>query len=84
MEHDHEKCRQIFATLSEYLDVELPPEACGEIERHLAGCPPCIEFARSLRQTVDLCHQFAPGEMPAPLTAQAREELLAAWRKVVT
>ncbi|HUD98644.1 MAG TPA: zf-HC2 domain-containing protein [Bryobacteraceae bacterium] len=42
-----EECQRIFAALSEYLDLELPPEACRELEAHLAGCAPCIEFAES-------------------------------------
>ena len=49
-----EKCKEVFSLLSEYLNLELPPDACQEIEAHLAGCPPCIEFAESLRKTVDL------------------------------
>ena len=63
MESDErtEKCKEIFSLLSEYLNLELPPEACQEIETHLAGCPPCIEFAESLRKTVELCRRYQPG-----------------------
>lgn len=54
--HDRtEKCKEVFSLLSEYLNLELPTDACQEIETHLAGCPPCIEFAESLRKTVELC-----------------------------
>jgi RNA polymerase sigma-70 factor (ECF subfamily) len=84
MEHDKEKCKEVFAMLSRYLDVDLPPDACQEVEKHLAGCPPCVEFAKSLRKTIELCHRYEPEQMPAPLSDQARGELLAAWRKVVT
>src|ERR1035438_689353 len=49
-----EKCKDIFSLLSDYLNLELPPDACHEIEAHLAGCPPCIEFAESLRKTVEI------------------------------
>ena len=78
-----EKCREIFSLLSEYLNLELPPEACQEMEAHIAGCAPCVEFTESLRKTVELCHQYRPAEMPEPLGAQAREELLGAYRKVM-
>jgi len=74
-------CKEIFASLSEYLDLELPPDACKEIEAHLAGCPPCIEFVESLRKTVQLCRQYRPAELPGPLGAQARQQLLEAYRK---
>jgi len=82
--HKHtESCKEIFAMLSEYLNLELPLEACREIESHLADCPPCIEFTDSLRKTVDLCRQYRPAELPAPIEAQARDQLLSAWRKTL-
>ena len=78
-----EKCREVFALLSQYLDVELPPEACREIEAHIAACPPCIEFAESLRQTVELCRRYVPGEIPEPMGSAARDQLLAAYRNML-
>ncbi len=78
-----EKCREVFSLLSEYLNLELPPGACQEIETHLAGCAPCIEFTESLRRTVELCRSYEPAEIPAPLGNQAREELLTAYRKML-
>lgn len=78
-----EDCKQIFATLSQYLDLELPPEACREMEAHLAGCPPCIEFADSLRKTVDLCREYQPSEMPGPISQAARARLQEAWQRAL-
>jgi RNA polymerase sigma-70 factor (ECF subfamily) len=83
MEHDPENCREVFELLSQYLDFELPPEACEEIEGHLAGCPPCVEFAESLRRTVELCHEYEPSEFPNPLSESARNELQRAWDKML-
>ena len=82
MEQDPQSCKEIFALLSEYLDLELPPEACGKIQAHIANCPPCVEFAESLRKTVELCRQYQPTAMPEPLSGTAREELRMAWEKV--
>jgi anti-sigma factor RsiW len=76
-------CKQIFALLSDYLNLELPPDACQQIEAHLAGCQPCVEFTESLRKTVELCRRYRPAEMPAPLSNQARRELLDAYRKAM-
>ena len=67
--------------LSEYLDVELPPEACEHIREHVEGCAPCVEFAESLKRTVDLCKEYEPETMPKPVSAAAKAELMAAWRK---
>ena len=83
MEHNLESCKEVLALLSDYLDFELPPDACGQIENHLAECSPCVEFAASLRNTVELCRKFAPSTMPGPLSEQARAELERAWKKML-
>ena len=80
--HD-ESCQEIFAELSAYLDAELPPDACREIEEHLAGCSPCVEFVDSLRRTVELCREYKAGALPDPLSRQARQDLLAAFQRMV-
>ena len=77
------KCKELFSLLSEYLNLELPPDACQEIETHLAACPPCIEFAESLRKTIDLCRHYRPTELPEPIGKQAREQLLDAYGKML-
>src|SRR5262249_49849355 len=82
MEH-RENCKEVFALLSEYLDLELPPTACQEIEHHLEGCSPGVELAESLRKPVPLCRSSEPSLMPEPLSAAARAELETAWRKVL-
>ncbi|MDE3196877.1 MAG: zf-HC2 domain-containing protein [Acidobacteriota bacterium] len=78
-----ENCKEVFELLSQYLDLELPPEACREIEAHIAGCAPCIEFTESLRSTVDLCRKYRPEELPRPIGEQAKTELADAWRKML-
>lgn len=84
MAHERsEKCKEVFSLLSEYLNLELPPDACQEIETHLAGCPPCIEFADSLRKTVDLCRAYSPSELPKPIGNEARAKLLEAYQKML-
>jgi len=77
------KCQEVFSLLSAYLNLELPPDACQEIESHLAGCSPCIEFAESLRKTVALCRSYEPTPMPAPISEQARQQLLDAYQKML-
>ena len=77
------KCKEIFSLLSDYLNLELPPDACQQIEAHLAGCPPCIEFAESLRKTVELCRRYRPTELPEPIGQKAREQLLDAYQKML-
>lgn len=83
MENHPEGCRDVLAMLSDYVDFELPPEACGEVESHLAGCPECLEFVESLRKVIALCHVYAPSPLPASLSDRARNELQSAWRRTL-
>src|ERR1035441_8590050 len=85
MEFDErtEKCKEIFSLLSDYLNLELPPDPCREIEPPLAGSQPCIEFAESLRKTVELCRRYRPTELPEPIGRKAREQLLDAYQKML-
>ncbi len=78
-----EKCKEVVSMLSGYLNLELPADACLDVETHLAACPPCVEFAESLRKTVELCRRYRPAELPAPLGRQAREQLLEAYRRML-
>ena len=79
----NDKCKEVFAMLSDYLNLELPPEMCHEIEAHIAGCPPCVEFAESLRKTVDLCRLYEPTELPRPIGQEAKAQLLDAYNKML-
>jgi len=87
MSHDHPThaggCREVFAQLSAYIDGELTPDVRRELEEHLCNCAPCVEFVNSLRRTVDLCHKFEPSSSPGPMTAEAKDQLLAACRRML-
>lgn len=88
--HNHEHvngkdplCLEIFARLSEYLDGELAAEDCAGIEAHIADCPPCVEFVKQLRGSIEASHHFkVPGE-PAPVDAALREKLSQAWAEAL-
>lgn len=76
-------CRDIFEQLSAYLDAELSPETCREIEVHLAGCGPCEDFLASLRKTVELCRGGQVGVEPRQLSPEVRQRLLAVYQKML-
>jgi anti-sigma factor RsiW len=77
------KCQDVLSLLSEYLNLELPPDACQEVETHLAGCTPCVEFAESLRKTVEICQRYRPDDLPVGLGQEARAQLLDAYQKML-
>ena len=53
-DHAHQNCQALLGSLSEYIDGELPPELCKEIEKHLEGCDNCRVVLNTTRRTIDL------------------------------
>jgi len=72
-----EDCKKDFKRLSEYLDGELDPDVCREIEQHFRDCPECRECVESMRKTIQLCKEAAMEEIPA----DARERLISMLRE---
>lgn len=64
-EHDHTKCVELAERISEYVDLELPPELRAHVEAHLHGCVNCEKFVESVRRTKNLAHLLPRLEMPA-------------------
>jgi RNA polymerase sigma-70 factor (ECF subfamily) len=80
MTHRDPACLELFARLSAYVDGELPPADCAEIERHIADCPPCVDFIRSLRGSVEAARHFETTAAPAPIPPELESRLQQAWR----
>ena len=77
-------CAQIFAMLSEYLDRELPPANCGDLEDHLRDCPECIQFVDSLKRSVELCRQYGASRLPEAVAPDRLAELRAAYDRMLS
>jgi predicted anti-sigma-YlaC factor YlaD len=62
---NHEHCRALLASLSDYVDGILEEELCAEIERHMGDCENCRIVIDTLRKTISLYQATAsPPEMP--------------------
>lgn len=59
------ECNEQLDCLSEYLDGELDPELCAEIERHMAECGDCRIVVDTLRKTISLYRRYGHEEVPA-------------------
>jgi predicted anti-sigma-YlaC factor YlaD len=57
---EHESCRHLLGSLSEYVDGDLGDELCAEIDRHLQDCNNCRVVIDTLRKTINLYHDLAP------------------------
>lgn len=52
------ECRDLFASLSEYLDARVEPRTCEQMRAHIEKCPACVAFLNDLRAAVDRCRSF--------------------------
>lgn len=69
---DHENCRALLSSLSDFVDGILEDELCDEIERHMGECENCRIVVDTLRKTISLYHATSS---PAELPENVRERL---------
>ncbi len=64
------ECKEILKGLSEYIDGELDPRLCEELEKHMGDCQPCLVFINTLKKTLSL-YKYASSE-PLPKEVHLR------------
>ncbi len=59
-------CQEVLTHLNDYIDGELAPELCSELEAHLAVCENCRVVFDTLTKTLYLVHQLrsTPPQIP--------------------
>lgn len=65
------RCTDLLDALSDYVDGELDPSMCKELEAHLGGCDSCRVVVDTCRKTI----HFYKGEQECELPLQFREKL---------
>lgn len=63
-------CKEMLDKLSDYIDGELDPQMCKDLERHMQDCNPCLFFIDSLKKTITL-YKYASNE-PLPKEVHLR------------
>jgi anti-sigma factor (TIGR02949 family) len=58
MTHKHE-CNHLLPGISDYLDGELSPDLCIELEQHLATCDKCRIVVDTTRKTIEIFQNTA-------------------------
>ncbi len=74
------KCEELLKLLSDYVDDQIDPELCAELEKHLGGCNPCRVVVDNLRKTIKLYKDDEVYELPTDFKARLHETLKAKWR----
>jgi len=76
MTHKHDlSCQIILDNLSDYLDGELEPGLCADIEKHINTCQDCQVVINTLKKTIQLYqvrdrNETLPSEMRRRLYAR--------------
>jgi anti-sigma factor RsiW len=65
-------CRRSVGLLLEYIGGELPAAQAELVGQHLAGCPRCLTFLRTYRQTMNLTRDLPPVPPPPHLLHRLR------------
>ncbi|OGO29548.1 MAG: hypothetical protein A2136_01340 [Chloroflexi bacterium RBG_16_54_11] len=74
--HEHQECRKLLGTLSEYVDGELSEELCSVLEKHMEDCENCRIVVDTLRKTVYLYQKSAEIEnIPADIRQRLYKSL---------
>lgn len=76
------KCADYIDGLNDYLDGELDPELCAEIEKHIGECDNCRLMIDSLKMTVKLCRENGQCEdLPKGLSDRLSAKLKKKWEE---
>ena len=69
-------CPDVVPLLSRYLEGEIGPKECAEMDRHVAGCPHCRAECDSLRKVLALCKSESRGGTVPPDVQRAEQRIL--------
>ncbi|HPZ08305.1 MAG TPA: zf-HC2 domain-containing protein [Candidatus Eremiobacteraeota bacterium] len=70
------ECKKLLEELSNYIDHNIDPDVCDEIEKHIDGCSPCQVFIETLRETVRIFKENCPQKnVPEHVRKKLRERL---------
>ncbi len=75
------QCSDYINNLNDYLDGEISPELCKELEKHIGQCNNCRIMVDSLKQTVSLCREGKKENLPKALENKLTNILKEKWNK---
>ncbi len=77
-----QRCRRLFAALSDYMDGVIDDAVCEEMDLHLNDCQPCQAFLSSLKNAVAQCRSYRP-QCDSKRAEQLRKQLLPQYQRAL-
>lgn len=74
-------CHDMLGKMSDYLDGDLDPDLCAELEKHISDCNNCKLMVNTMKMTVQLCKDGACEDLPEEFQAKFQEKLAERWKK---
>jgi anti-sigma factor RsiW len=74
-------CQSGVDLLMDYLEGVLAPDVCAAVEEHVAGCPRCLAFVESYRQTPAILRRATAAAMPPDLSRKLSDAIRAEMQK---
>ncbi len=71
MNHTNMDCKEIMENLNPYIDGDLDPTLCGDIEAHIKDCQNCQIVVNTLKKTIHICKKIGE-ETTLPSAARRR------------
>ena len=73
-------CASGVELLMDYLEGVLPADVRAAVDAHVSGCPRCVAFIASYRETPRILREATAASLPADLEASLRDFLRAQRR----
>ena len=73
------KCDNLLKNLNDYIDGDVTPAICEELEKHLAACQPCHLVMDNIRKTIEIYKDGKPYPMPEGFRSRLHESLRASY-----
>ncbi len=75
------KCEELLKAISDYIDGDIDPSICEELEKHLKDCEPCQIVIDTVRKTILLFKGTEPYELPYEIKERLHNLLREKWRE---
>ncbi len=78
---DVSSCEDLLRAIGDYVDGDIKPGICAELEKHLAGCNPCQVVVDNVRHTITLFKKGQAYELPLDFRDRLHATLRERWTR---